>query len=185
MDLVIGISGASGVIYGVRLLEVLKQFEDVKTHVILSEYAYKNLAIETDYTVEQVEALADVWYDNHDLAASVSSGSFPIDGVIILPCSMKTLSSVANGYSDCLMVRVCDVALKEQRKLVMCPRETPLSAIHLENMLKLSRLGVSMIPPMPAFYNHPKDLDDMIHHHIMKVLDQLGLSYEGGKRWKK
>ena len=122
-------------------------------------------------------------YDDRNLAAPISSGSFVTDGMIILPCSMKTLSSIANGYDDNLISRAAGVTLKEGRKLVLCPRETPLSAIHLENMLKLARLGVSIIPPMPAFYCHPKDIDDIIDYQITKILDQFGLSYSKTARW--
>lgn len=183
MNLVIGITGASGTVYGVRLLEELKK-KDVTTHLIMSKFAYVNLEIETEYTKEYVYSLVDYFYSNDDLAANVSSGSFQVDGAVIIPCSMKTLSSVANGYCDNLIARVCDVTLKERRRLIMCPRETPLNAIHLENMLKLARLGVDIIPPMPAFYNNPKTLDDIVNHHTMKVMDHLGIPFEEGKRWK-
>lgn len=183
MDLVIGVTGASGTIYAVRLLEALKPLDHVRAHVIFSDYAWINLEIETDYKRQDMVRLADVLYDNHDLAADVSSGSFPVGGVIVLPCSMKTLASVAAGFCDNLIARVCDVALKEKRRLVMCPRETPLNAIHLENMLKLSRLGAAMIPPMPAFYNNPGTVEDIIDHQIMKVMDQFGLKYGAGRRW--
>jgi 4-hydroxy-3-polyprenylbenzoate decarboxylase len=130
-----------------------------------------------------VQSLADAVYDNSDLGAKTSSGSFLTQGMVVVPCSMKTLSAIAGGFCDSLISRTADVMLKEGRKLVLCPRETPLSAIHLENMLKLSRLGVSMVPPMPAFYNAPKTIDDLIDHQVMKILDQFGLAYEKGKRW--
>ena len=151
MELVVGVSGASGTIYGVRLLEALKGLENVRTHVVFSEYAFVNLEIETPYKRSYIESLADVLYDNRNLAADISSGSFPVDGVVVLPCSMKTLAGVAAGFCDQLIARACDVALKEKRRLVLCPRETPLNAIHLENMLKLSRLGAVIMPPMPGF----------------------------------
>ena len=127
--------------------------------------------------------LANYVYDNKDLGAKISSGSFITDGMIILPCSMKTLSSIANGYDDNLISRTAGVMIKEGRKLVLSARETPLSPIHLENMLKLSRIGVRMVPPMPAFYNNPKTLDDIINHHIMKLLDQFNINYNKAKRW--
>lgn len=184
MELVVGVSGASGTIYGVRLLEALKGLENVRTHVVFSEYAFVNLEIETPYKRSYIESLADVLYDNRNLAADISSGSFPVDGVVVLPCSMKTLAGVAAGFCDQLIARVCDVALKEKRRLVLCPRETPLNAIHLENMLKLSRLGAVIMPPMPAFYSHPESVEDIIDHHIMKVMDQFGLTYASGRRWK-
>lgn len=183
MDIVVGLSGATGAIYAVRLLEVLKKCGTVKVHLIVSEWGGKNLEIETPYSLAYVHNLADYVYDSRDLGASVSSGSFRTDGMIILPCSMKTLSAVANGFDDNLLSRTAGVMLKEGRKLVLCPRETPLSAIHLENMLKLARLGVRIVPPMPAFYNNPQSIDDLIGNHIMKVLDQFGLDYPGAKRW--
>lgn len=184
MNIVVGITGASGVIYGIKLIEELKK-KDVIVHLIMSKFAMTNIEIETNYLIEDVTKLADYIYDNWDLAANVSSGSYLVDGVVILPCSMKTLSSVANGYSENLIARVCDVALKERRKLIMCPRETPLNAIHLENMLKLARLGVDIIPPVPAFYNNPESLDDIILSHTMKIMDHLNISFNKGKRWNK
>lgn len=184
MDLVVGVTGASGTIYAIKLLEALKPLENVRTHVVFSDYAYVNLEIETSYKKADVEALADVLYDDHNLAADIASGSFPVDGVIVLPCSMKTLAGVAIGFCDHLIARTCDVALKEKRRLVLCPRETPLNAIHLENMLKLSRLGAVILPPMPAFYSHPETVEDIIDHQIMKIMDQFGLDYAFGRRWK-
>lgn len=184
MDLVVGVTGASGTIYAVKLLEALKSMENVTTHVIFSEYAWMNLEIETDFKKADIMNMSDILYDNRDLAAPVASGSYPVDGVIVLPCSMKTLASVSMGLCDNLISRVCDVAMKEQRKLVICPRETPLNAIHLENMLKLSRLGAAIVPPMPGFYSRPETVEEIINHHIMKVLDQFGLNYDKGKRWK-
>ncbi len=182
MDIVVGISGATGVLYAVRLLEALKK-RGVNTHLIVSDWGKKNLEIETPYHLDDIEKLAAFVYDCNDLGAAVSSGSFKTDGMVILPCSMKTLSAVANGYNDNLIARAADVTLKEGRKLVLCPRETPLSAIHLENMLKLARLGVVIAPPAPAFYNDPKSIEDIIKNHTMKVLDQFGISYDERKRW--
>lgn len=183
MELVIGVTGASGTIYAVKLMETLRKTEGVTTHVIFSDYAWMNLKIETGYTKEAVLELADYSYDNCDLAASVASGSFPVDGVIVLPCSMKTLSGIANGYADNLITRVCDVALKERRKLVICPRETPLNTIHLKHMYELSQMGAVIAPLMPAFYNHPETVEDIVNHQIMKILDQFRIPYEGARRW--
>ncbi len=183
MDLVIGSTGATGIIYTVRILEKLKDIEGVNTHLIISDWATANLSIETPYDIDYLKSLATYTYDYHDLSAKVSSGSFLVDGMIILPCSMKTLSAISNGYSDNLITRAADVTLKEGRKLVICPRETPLSPIHLENMLKLSRLRVSIMPPMPGFYSNPKTLDDIIDHHVMRVLDQFRINICNEKRW--
>lgn len=184
MELVIGVTGASGTIYAVKLLETLKKTEGVTSHVIFSEYAWVNLKIETGYTKDKVLRLADYNYENGDLTAPVSSGSFPTDGVIILPCSMKTLSGIASGYADNLITRVCDVALKERRKLVICPRETPLNTIHLKHMYELSEMGAVIAPPMPAFYNHPETVEDIVNHQIMKIMDQFWIPYEGARRWR-
>ncbi|HCJ57871.1 putative UbiX-like flavin prenyltransferase [bioreactor metagenome] len=184
MKIVIGITGATGTIYAVKLLEALKYMEHIDTHLIMSTWAIKNLEIETDYSLDYVKSLATIVHDNQNLGASISSGSFLTDGMIILPCSMKTLSSIANGYDDNLISRAANVMIKENRKLILCPRETPLSVIHLENMLKLSRLGVKMIPPMPAFYSKPESIEDIINHTVMKILDQFGVDYDKGKRWR-
>lgn len=183
MDIVIGITGATGAVYGVRLLEKLKSIEEVNTHLIISEWGRANIEIETNYTIDYVENLATNVYNNKDMAAAVSSGSFLNEGMIILPCSMKTLSAISNGYADSLISRVADVMLKEGRKLIISPRETPLSTIHLENMTKLSRLGVRIIPPMPAFYNNPNSIDDIVNHTVMKILDQFGVHINKEKRW--
>ncbi len=185
MKIVISITGATGVIYAVKLLEALKEKTDIETHLIISDWGKKNLEIETDYSLDYVEKLASKVYDQRDLGANTSSGSFITDGMIILPCSMKTLSSIANGYDDNLISRTAGVTIKEGRKLVLCPRESPLSPIHLENMLKLSRIGVCILPPFPAFYNNPQTLEDIINHNVMKVLDQFGISFDSAKRWSK
>lgn len=184
MEIVVGVTGATGTIYAVKLLEALKDIQNVNTHLIMSEWARKNLEIETDYSLDYLEQLATYVYDNKNLGARTSSGSFITDGMIILPCSMKTLSSIANAYDDNLISRTAGVMIKEGRMLVLSPRETPLSAIHLENMLKLSRIGVRMVPPMPAFYNNPQNIDDIINHHVMKILDQFGIQFNKAKRWK-
>lgn len=183
MEIVIGVTGATGTIYAVRLLEVLNKIENINTHLILSDWAIKNLEIETEYSIDYVTSLADYVYDNNNLGARTSSGSFVTDGMIILPCSMKTLSSIANGYDDNLISRSASVMIKEGRKLVLSTRESPLSPIHLENMLKLSKIGVRIVPPMPAFYNNPETLYDIINHHIMKILDQFNIKFSESKRW--
>lgn len=180
--IVVGVTGATGVIYAVKIMEILNK-QDVQTHLIISKWAMENLKIETEYTLEYVSHLATKVYDNSDLSASISSGSFITDGMIILPCSMKTLSSIANGYDDNLISRAASVSIKEGRKLILCPRESPLSTIHIENMLKLSKIGVRIIPPMPAFYNNPKTLEDLINHHVMKILDQFDINICDSKRW--
>ena len=184
MNLVIGVTGATGTVYAVRLLEYLKDIEEIKTHLIMSKWAINNLEVETDYSLDYVYSLADVVHDNENLGASVASGSFITEGMIILPCSMKTLSSISNGFSSTLIDRAADVILKEGRKLVISPRETPLSSIHLENMLKLSKIGVRIIPPMPGFYSKPKSMDDIINHHVMKILDQFNINICNDLRWE-
>lgn len=183
MEIVIGVTGATGIIYAVRLLEVLKSKQNINSHLIMSEWAMKNLEIETNYTQDYIKSLATTVHDNQNLGASIASGSFMTNGMIVLPCSMKTLSSIANGYDNNLISRAANVIIKENRKLVLCPRETPLSAIHLENMLKLSRIGVQMVPPMPAFYNKPRNIEDIINHAVMKILDQFTIEHGEGRRW--
>ena len=165
MEIVIGITGATGTIYAVKLLQALYN-KDINIHLIMSQWAKRNLEIETEYSLDEVENMVCYVYDNQNLAARTSSGTFITDGMIILPCSMKTLSSIANGYDDNLISRTAGVMIKEGRKLILCPRETPLSLIHLENMVKLSRIGVKMIPPMLAFYNKPQSIDDIVNHHV-------------------
>ena len=163
----------------------MKQLKDAPIiHLVISEMALETLKAETDYSETYLTTLADYTYHNRDLGARIASGSFLNQGMVVLPCSMKTVSSVANGYSDTLISRACDVTLKEGRTLILCPRETPLNAIHLENLLKLARLGVRIIPPMPAFYNQPQTIDDLIEHHIMKIMDHLNLEHDCGRRWK-
>jgi 4-hydroxy-3-polyprenylbenzoate decarboxylase len=180
---IVGISGASGVIYGIRLLEAFKSVP-VETHLIMSEWAEKILALETDCDLSCVNDLAAVKYDNRDMTAPVASGSFLAAGMVIAPCSMKTLAGIANGYSQNLLERTADVTIKEGRKLVLVPRETPLSAIHLENMLKLARMGVVIAPPMPAFYINPKQVCELVDHHVGKIMDQFGVSNTLVKRWQ-
>jgi flavin prenyltransferase len=181
--IVIGFSGASGIIYGIRLLEVLHSI-NIQTYLIISEWAKKNIVIETPKTLEYVKSLSSVNYDNSKLDASVSSGSFLHDGMVIVPCSMKSLSSIANGYDDTLISRAASVTLKESRKLILVPRETPLSRIHLENMIKVQEAGAIILPAMPGFYHNPSSIDQIVDHLVGKILDQLKIKHELFKRWK-
>jgi flavin prenyltransferase len=181
--IVIGFSGASGIIYGIRLLEVLHSI-NIQTFLIVSEWAKKNIEIETDKTLEYVKSLSSINYDNFKLDASVSSGSFLHDGMVIVPCSMKSLSSIANGYDDTLISRAASVTLKESRKLILVPRETPLSRIHLENMLKLQDAGAIILPAMPGFYHKPSTINEIVDHLVGKILDQLGIKHDLFTRWK-
>jgi len=181
--IVIGFSGASGIIYGIRLLEVLHSI-DIQTFLIVSEWAKKNIEIETDKTLEYVKSLSSINYDNFKLDASVSSGSFLHDGMVIVPCSMKSLSSIANGYDDTLISRAASVTLKESRKLILVPRETPLSRIHLENMIKLQDAGAIILPAMPGFYHKPSTINEIVDHLVGKILDQLGIKHDLFTRWK-
>jgi len=181
--LVIGITGASGAIFGIRLLEALRDHGGIERHLILSRWGEETIRLETDYSPQQVRAMADVVYEEHQMDAAVSSGSFSTKGMVILPCSMKTLSAIANGFDYNLMVRAADVTLKEGRTLILCPRETPLNTVHLENMLKLSRLGVRMAPPMPSFYHRPQQIEDIIGYHVARVLDQFQIETPSVRRW--
>jgi 4-hydroxy-3-polyprenylbenzoate decarboxylase len=182
MRLVVGITGSTGVIYGVRALEVLKECK-VETHLVITEWAKKCLAMETSYKLDDVKSLASSYSDDSNLAAGISSGTYRTDGMIVIPCSMKTLSSIANGYDETLVARAAGVTLKESRRLVLVPRETPLTAINLENMLKLARLGVVMLPPVPGFYTKPKSIDEIVDHTVGKCLDQFNINHDLYKRW--
>ena len=182
LRLVVGISGASGVIYGLRTLEILHSME-IETHVVLSQWGEKNIEIETDKTIEYVRSLATTLYRNDSLAAPISSGSFLHSGMIIVPCSMKTLASIANGYDETLISRAAGVTLKESRLLVVVPRETPLSRIHLQNMLKLAEAGAVILPAMPGFYHKPTSLQDMIDHLVGKIIDQFNIRNNLSRRW--
>jgi flavin prenyltransferase len=181
--LVVGITGATGAEMGVRLLEVLGDQDGVETHLVMSRWARAAIELETRYTARQVAKLADVAYGDGDQAAAISSGSFITDGMVVIPCSMKTLAGIRAGYADGLLGRAADVTLKERRTLVLVPRETPLSVIHLENMLALARMGVAIVPPMPAFYNHPETISDIVDHLVVRVLDQFGLGSSVARRW--
>jgi 4-hydroxy-3-polyprenylbenzoate decarboxylase len=182
MRLIVGISGATGVIYGVRLLERLRD-AGVETHLVISRWGARTLTHETPYSREQVEALAHTTYAPGDMGAAISSGSFQTAGMLIVPCSAKTLAAIAHGFGDSLIHRAADVVLKERRKLLLAVREAPLSDIHLENMLKLSRMGAVILPPMPAFYSHPRSLSDVVDHTVERILDQFGVEVPGATRW--
>jgi len=173
--LIIGISGASGAIYGVRLLEVLQGVPDIETHLIMSNAARQTLALETDLQLRDVQSLADVVHDSRDIAASVSSGSFKTAGMVILPCSMKTLSGIVHSYTDNLLTRAADVVLKEHRRLVLCVRETPLHLGHLRMMTTAAELGAIVMPPVPAFYHRPQTLQDIIDQTVNRVIDQFDI----------
>ena len=181
--IIIGISGASGVIYGIRMLEILKTIDEVETHLVMSGYARLNIEIETTYTPQDVEALADVVHNASNQAASISSGSFKTDGMVIAPCSMNTLSGIAHSTAGNLLVRAADVVLKEQRRLVLMPREVPLHVGHCKLMYEVAQLGAVIAPPMPAFYNQPQTIDDLINHSVGRVLDLFGIDAEIVKRW--
>ena len=180
--LIVGITGATGTIFGVRLLQMLHG-SGVETHMVMSKWAARTLIHETQHTVEEVQAFASHNYQLGDQGAAISSGSFLTLGMVIVPCSMRTLAAIASGAADNLIHRAADVILKERRKLVLVVRESPLHDIHLENMLKLSRMGVMILPPVPAFYNHPQNLDDMINHVTMRVLDQFDIHLDVMNRW--
>ncbi|MFT3863236.1 MAG: UbiX family flavin prenyltransferase [Solirubrobacterales bacterium] len=184
MRLVIGMSGATGAPFGVRLLELASEVPGLETHLVLSRWARATIELETPYTVTEVSDLATVAYGANDQAAAISSGSFHTDGMIVAPCSMKTLAGIRAGYSDNLLTRAADVCLKERRRLVLVARETPLSEIHLENMLALSRMGAVILPPVPAFYGRPAGISEILDHIAMRVFDQFGIEVEtGAVRW--
>jgi 4-hydroxy-3-polyprenylbenzoate decarboxylase len=181
--LIVGMSGSSAVIYGIRLLEKLAKREDVEVHLVISPAAKMTIAIETDYTADQVEALADEVHNCKNIGASIASGSFKTAGMIVVPCSMKTLSAIANSYADNLIVRAADVALKERRRLVIVPRETPLHIGHCELMLRVSQMGAILCPPAPGFYTNPKTVDDIIDHSVARILDLFEIEDADTKRW--
>ncbi|MDI1495604.1 MAG: decarboxylase [Cenarchaeum symbiont of Oopsacas minuta] len=182
MNLTVAMTGSTGVIYGIRILEVLGKM-GVRTHLIMSRWAAKCILMETEYTVEQVQKLASTYSDPSNMASSVSSGTYKSDGMIVAPCSMKTLAAISVGYDDTLVARAASVTIKESRKLVLIVRETPMSSIHLENMLKLSRLGVIILPPVTEFYTKPKSILDMVDHGVGKCLDQFGINHNLYKPW--
>jgi 4-hydroxy-3-polyprenylbenzoate decarboxylase len=180
--LIVGITGATGTIFGVRILQMLHG-SGVETHLVMSKWAQRTLTHETPYSIKQVQELATQNYGAGDQGAAISSGSFVTMGMVIAPCSMRTLAAIAHGFGDNLIHRAADVVLKERRKLVLVVRESPFSEIHLENMLKLSRMGVVIHAPMPAFYNHPQSLDDVINHVAMRVVDQFDIHLDVVNRW--
>ena len=182
--LVIGMSGSSGVIYGIRMLEVLAKDPEVETHLILSQAAMMNIGIETEWSVADVEALADEVHNNKNIGASIASGSYKTAGMIVVPCSMKTLSGIANSYAENLIIRAADVMLKERRQLVIVPRESPLHTGHCELMLKASQIGAVICPPSPAFYTSPKTVDDIINHSVARVLDLFDIESDRLQRWQ-
>lgn len=183
MRLIIGMSGASGVIYGIRLLEVLKDLPEVETHLVMSSTAKMNVTIETNYSVKQIESLADEVHSDRNVAACISSGSFSTAGMIVAPCSMKSLSGIVHSYADNLLVRAADVVLKEGRKLVLMARETPLHVGHCKLLYEAAQMGAIIAPPMPAFYNAPQTLDDIINHSVGRVIDLFDLDAGVVKRW--
>ncbi|GHF86531.1 UbiX family flavin prenyltransferase [Streptomyces thermodiastaticus] len=184
MRLIVGMTGAAGAVFGVRLLQMPAELPEVETHLVLSRWARATIELETGLSVADVTALADVSYAPEDQGAAIYSGSFRTDGMVIVPCSMKTLAGIRAGYADGLVGRAADVVLEERRRLVLVPRETPLSEIHLENRLSLTRMGVQVVPPMPAFYNHPRSVDDIVDHIVTRVLDQFGLPAPAARRWE-
>src|SRR6476660_8667404 len=181
--IIVGMSGATGAVLGVELLRQLQQCPDMETHLVLSRWARATIKKETQLSARDVEGLADVVYPWDDQAAAISSGSFRVEGMIIVPCSMKTLAGIRTGYADGLIARAADVTLKERRRLVLVPRETPLSEIHLDNMLTLARMGTRIVPPMPAFYSRPASVDDIVAHIVTRVLDQFGIESPTATRW--
>jgi 4-hydroxy-3-polyprenylbenzoate decarboxylase len=184
--LIIGISGASGVIYGIRLLEVLNELDTVETHLVMSNAAGITIGLETDYTIDEVNALADVTYRFKDIAARISSGSFKTDGMIVAPCTMKTLAGIAYSFSDNLLLRAADVVLKDRRRLVLVPREAPLHLGHLRMMVQVSEIGAIVVPPVPAFYHRPQTIDDIINQTVNRILDlvEVDLPADLFQRWR-
>ncbi len=180
--LIVGISGATGAIYGIRLLEVLSR-SDVETHLVITEAGEKTIRMETDWRIEQVHGLANVVYDIKDVGADIASGSFQTDGMVVIPCSIKSLSAIANSFNLNLLIRAADVTIKERRKLVLVVRETPLHKGHLNLMMNLADLGVIILPPAPAFYFHPKTIDDLLNHTVGKVLDLFHIEHDLFARW--
>lgn len=183
MRVIVGITGASGAVYGVRLLEVLKNAPEVETHLVFSRAGQLTVGLETGLTQTDVEKLADKVHGPGDIAAPISSGSFPADAMIVAPCSMKTLSAIVHSYADNLLSRAADVMLKERRQLIVMPRETPLHLGHARLFVQAAEMGVHLCPPMPAFYNNPKTVDDIVNHSVGRVLDLLDLDLGLVKRW--
>jgi 4-hydroxy-3-polyprenylbenzoate decarboxylase len=183
MVIIIGITGATGAIYGIRLLEVLASRKDIETHLVISEAGEKTIAYETKQPISDIRKLASYSYDVGDISAPISSGSFLWDGMIIAPCTVKTMSALANSYSENLLVRAGDVTLKERRKLVLVVRETPLHLGHLRNMARLTEMGAIIMPPMPAFYHQPRTVQDIVDHTVGKILDIFDIKHDLFRRW--
>jgi 4-hydroxy-3-polyprenylbenzoate decarboxylase len=181
--LIVGISGATGAIYGVRILEILAKLDDVETHLVLTKAGKMTIGVETPFSVKDIEALADVVHDINNVGASISSGSFRTAGMVIAPCSMKSMGGIANSLGGDLLVRAADVILKERKKLVLVVRETPLHLGHLEAMAALTRMGAVIFPPVPAFYHRPKSLDDVINQSVTRILDQFDIDVKLFHRW--
>lgn len=181
--LIVAVSGATGAIYAIRLLQALQSIPTVETHLIVSRWARETITLETGFAPKEVERLAHFGYPEDDMTAPIASGSFMAEAMVIIPCSMKTLAAVAAGYADNLIVRAADVMLKEHRRLIVVARETPLNEIHLRNMLRLARAGAIVMPPVPAFYNHPQSPEDVIDHFVGRVLDLLGIPNHLSRRW--
>ncbi len=181
--IIVAISGASGAVYGVRLLQVLRDMKGVQTHLTVSEAGWLNIQQELDIPREQVEALADVVYPVRDVGAALASGSFQCDGMVIAPCSMRTLAAVAHGLSDNLITRAADVMLKERRRLILMVREAPLNLAHLRNMTSVTEMGGVIFPPLPAFYQKPQTIAEMVDHTVSRVVDLLGLPQDHSQRW--
>ncbi len=182
--LVVGICGATGAIYGIRLLEILRAVPDVETHLVISKAAERTIPWETPYSAEQVGKLATVRYAVADVGAALSSGSFPTNGMVVAPCSVKTLAAIAHGYTDNLLTRAADVTLKEGRPLALVLRESPLTLAHIRNMAACAEMGAMIVPPVPAFYNRPKTIDDLVNHTVGRVLDLFGIEAGVVRRWE-
>ncbi|MDV7352134.1 non-oxidative hydroxyarylic acid decarboxylases subunit B [Rhodococcus oxybenzonivorans] len=182
--IIVAITGASGAPFAVRLLETLRDMPEIETHLVMSTWARSNIEMETTYSVREVAELGDVTYKVGEQGAAISSGSFRTAGMIVVPCSMRTLAGIRHGYADNLICRAADVVLKERRRLVVVPRETPLNEIHLENMLALSRMGARIVPPMPAFYNRPEMISDIVDHVVVRILDQFDIDAPQARRWR-
>ena len=182
--IIVGISGASGAIYGIRILEVLKEMADVETHLVMSKFGRLNIEIETEHSVDYVEGLADVVHGHGNQAAPISSGSFKTDGMVIAPCSMNTLSGIVHSATRNLLMRAADVVLKERRTLVLMPREVPLHVGHCKLLYEAAQIGAIIAPPMPAFYNQPATIDDLVNHSVGRVLDLFGIDTGAVKRWE-
>ncbi len=181
--LIIGISGASGAVLAIEILKLLNEIEGWETHLVISEGAKKTIILETNYTIDYISELADKVYSINDIGASIASGTFKVEGMIVIPCSMKTVAGIACGYSDNLIARAADVTIKENRKLILAIRESPLSAIHLRNMLLLSKLGVIIMPLMISYYNKPHNLEEVNKNFAIRILDKFGVNIDGFLRW--